>query len=295
MPSERYLDVTAIELPSTKNADEAANRPRERVPHTFCRLLPYPMRYLFAKRHLPVLAHFASSNVMLAFDYDGTLAPITNEPSRARLRGRTRRLLIAVARRYPCVVISGRRRDDVMKRLKGIPVGHVFGNHGLEPWGQDTAYAEQVREWVDHLERRLLSFSGLIVEDKTYSVAIHYRCVRQKRLVVQAINNAVLGLRGSRTMGGKQAVNLVARDAPNKGMALERARRLLACDCAVYVGDEETDEDAFRGPAPERLLSIRIGAARTSGAHYHLKSQGEIDSLLRMLVRLRPRESAGFD
>lgn len=249
------------------------------------------MRYLFAKRHLPALAHFASSNVMLAFDYDGTLAPIIRAPNRARLRGRTRRLLIAVARRYPCVVISGRRRDDVMKRLKGIPVGQVFGNHGLEPWAQDTAYAEQVREWVDHLEHRLPSFSGLIIENKTYSVAIHYRCVRQKRLVLQAINSAVLGLCGSRIMGGKQAVNLVALDAPNKGMALERARRLLACDCAVYVGDDETDEDAFRGSAPDRLLSIRIGAAQTSSAQYHLKSQDEMDSLLRMLVQLRPRES----
>ncbi len=73
----------------------------------------------------------------------------------------------------------------------------------------------------------------VIFENKTYTIAIHYRCVRQKRLVLQAVNNAVLGLCGSRIMGGKQAVNLVALDAPNKGMALERARRLLGCDCAV--------------------------------------------------------------
>lgn len=250
------------------------------------------MRYLLAKRHLAALAHFASSNVVLAFDYDGTLAPIANEPSRARLRDCTRRLLIAVAHRYPCVVISGRSRDDVTKRLKGIPVRHVFGNHGLEPWDQDIAYAKRVHEWVDHLARRLPSYPGLIIEDKTYSVAIHYRSVRQKRLVVQAINDAVLGLRGSRTVGGKQAVNLVPRDAPHKGMALERIRRLLACDRAVYVGDDDTDEDAFRVAPPERLLSIRIGATRTSSAHYYLKAQYEIDSLLRALVRLRPSRPA---
>lgn len=245
------------------------------------------MRHILAKRHLPTLAHFASSNVVLAFDYDGTLASITSEPARARLRARTRRLLIAVADRYPCVVISGRGRDDLMKRLEDIPVWDVFGNHGLEPWGQDPAYAKQVHEWVDHLERRLASYTGLIIEDKTYSVAIHYRCVRQKRLVLKAINDAVLGLRGSRAFGGKQVVNLVPRDAPHKGMALERARRLLACDCAIYVGDDDTDEDAFGVAPPERLLSIRVGATRTSGAHYYLKTQYEIDSLLRMLVRSR--------
>lgn len=253
------------------------------------------MRYLLAERHLPALAHIASSNVVLAFDYDGTLAPITNKPSRARLRDRTRRLLIAVAHRYPCVVISGRGRDDVTKRLKGIPVWHVFGNHGLEPWAQDPAYAKQVHEWVNHLGRRLSSYAGLIIEDKTYSVAIHYRCVRQKRLVVQAINDAVLGLHGSRVVGGKQAVNLVPRNAPHKGMALERARRLLACDCAVYVGDDDTDEDAFRVAPTERLLSIRIGATRTSGARYYLKTQYEMDSLLRTLLRLRPSRSATGD
>ena len=196
-----------------------------------------------------------------------------------------------MARRYPCVVISGRSRDDVTTRLKGISVRHVFGNHGLEPWGQDVAYAKRVRKWLDHLERRLSSYTGLTIEDKTYSVAIHYRSVRQKRLVVQAINDAILGLHGSRTIGGKQAVNLVPRDAPHKGMALERARRLLACDSAIYVGDDDTDEDAFRAAPPERLLSVRIGGTRKSGAHYYLKTQHEIDSLLRMLVRLRPTRS----
>jgi trehalose-6-phosphatase len=75
------------------------------------------MRHILAKRHLPTLAHFASSNVLLAFDYHGTLASITSQPARAHLRDRTRRLLIAVARRYPCIAISGRGRDDVEKRL----------------------------------------------------------------------------------------------------------------------------------------------------------------------------------
>jgi trehalose 6-phosphate phosphatase len=253
------------------------------------------MRYLLAKRHLPTLAHFASSHVMLAFDYDGTLAPITIEPSQAHLRARTRRLLSDVAQRYPCVVISGRRRDDVTNRLKGISVRDVFGNHGLEPWSQDVAYANRVRIWLAHLERRLPSCTGLIVEDKTYSVAIHYRAARQKRLVVQAINGAVLGLQGSRVLGGKEAVNLVPRNAPHKGRALERARRLLACNAVVYVGDDETDEDAFGAAPPERLLSVRIGAARTSRAHYYLKSQSEINALLRMLIRLRPSLAARLD
>jgi trehalose 6-phosphate phosphatase len=175
------------------------------------------MRYVLAKRHLPILLHFASSNVVLAFDYDGTLAPMTNEPNRARLRRRTRYLLTAVAQRYPCVVISGRRHDDVTRCLQGIPVWSVFGNHGLEPWGRNIAYPKRVREWLDHLERCLLSHSGLFVEDKTYSVTIHYRRVRQKRLVVQAINEVIDGLPESRVIGGKQAINLDAARCSTQG------------------------------------------------------------------------------
>jgi len=68
---------------------------------------------ILARRHAPALAHFASSNVLVAFDYDGTLAPITAHPERARIRERTRRLLVAAAIRYPCIVISGRGWSDV--------------------------------------------------------------------------------------------------------------------------------------------------------------------------------------
>jgi trehalose 6-phosphate phosphatase len=253
------------------------------------------MRYLLAKRHLPTLARFTSAQVMLAFDFDGTLAPITVEPSRAHLRARTRRLLVVVAQRYPCVVISGRGLDDVTGRVNGISVKDVLGNHGLEPWRRHVAYAKRVQEWLDHLERRLPPFTGLIVENKTYSVAIHYRSARQKRLVAHAINAAVRGLRGSRVVGGKQAVNLVPRTAPHKGRALERAQRLLGCDAAIYVGDDDTDEDAFRMAPPDRLLSVRIGATRKSGANYYLKNQYEIDFLLRTLIRLRPVPEAASE
>jgi trehalose 6-phosphate phosphatase len=247
------------------------------------------MRYLLASRHLSTLTHFASSAVVLTFDYDGTLAPITGNPGHARLRDRTRRLLIDAARRYPCVVISGRARDDVKALLRGVPVKHVIGNHGLEPWARSAVYVKRVRRWLDELERSLPPYAGVFIENKIYSLAIHYRHVqkKQKRLVIRAINEAVAGLTGSRTIGGKEVINVVPRSAPHKGMALERARRLLACDRAIYVGDDDTDEDVFSGAPPERLLSVRVGIRRSSNASYYLKTQLEIDALLSILVRLR--------
>src|SRR5689334_12151020 len=98
------------------------------------------MRYILAKRHHHVLARFGASNVVLAFDYDGTLAPFANTPGGARMRRSTERLLRAVAERYPCIIISGRARAAVGPLVSAIRIAHVSGNHGLEPWSAHAKY-----------------------------------------------------------------------------------------------------------------------------------------------------------
>lgn len=246
---------------------------------------------ILSKRHAKVLARFAASDVLVALDYDGTLAPIVGTPRKAQMRARTRRLLAAVAQRYPCVVISGRARDDVASRVD-VPVWHVSGNHGLEPWGEDPTYAARVRAWVRELRRRLTPLKGVVVEDKTYSVTVHYRRAKQKRRAMRAVAAAARALRGVRVVGGNEAVNLIPRGAPDKGEALEKARHLLACETAIYVGDDETDEDAFAAARPERLLAVRIGLGGRSRAKYRLKDQRQIDRFLRALLALRPQRRA---
>ena len=70
---------------------------------------------LFSRSHQLLLEMFASSNVLLAFDYDGTLAPLVNAPARATMRASTRRLLVHASKLYPCVVITGRAQADVTR------------------------------------------------------------------------------------------------------------------------------------------------------------------------------------
>ena len=254
--------------------------------------LSVPMFHILAKRHIHTLAEFASSNVLVAFDYDGTLAPIVSDPAVARMRPGTRRLLTAVARRYPCVVISGRARQDVVRRVGGIPVWHVSGNHGLEPWSEHEAYATRVRGWVRNLEASLSGCAGVVVEDKTYSVTVHYRNARRKRQAAMAIGKAVRRLRDARPLLGKDAISLVPRGSAHKGTALDRTRRLLVCDTAIYLGDDVTDEDAFGAGAPDRLLGIRVSPHARSRAGYYLRNQQEVDELLKALLALRPRRAA---
>jgi trehalose 6-phosphate phosphatase len=246
------------------------------------------MPYILDKRHQKTLAQFAASNVLLAFDYDGTLSAMAPTPERARMRTTTRRLLRAVAERYPCVIISGRRRADISRRIENIPLWHVAGNHGVEPWGENEIFASRVRAWTGPLKDQLAGFEGVILEDKTYSLTVHYRHARQKRRAVKAIRNAVDKLKGARIMGGNHAVNIVPRGAPDKGVALERVRNLLVCDTVVYVGDDDTDEDAFRAAHPDRLLAVRIGPKRGSRARHWLRSQDDMDEFLRKLLELRP-------
>jgi trehalose 6-phosphate phosphatase len=90
-------------------------------------------------------------------------------------------------------------------------------------------------------------------------------------------------MKGVRLVGGKLVVNLLPAGAPHKGLALEAARERFGCDTALYVGDDETDEDVFALDQPGRLLAIRVGRRRGSAAGYYLRNQREIDRVLRVL------------
>jgi len=248
------------------------------------------MRYLLSDESRGALEHFAWSNGAVVLDYDGSLAPITEEPAQAHMRPETRRLLDELIQLFPVAVISGRALADVVKMLDGAPVLWVVGNHGAE-WSElhaDTGKTEQrLRAWRQVLEERLGDIPGVVIEDKRLSLSVHFRRALDWRGAERAVRKVVSQLEGVRVLGGKQVVNLVPQGAPHKGMALERIRMMLGCDLALYVGDDDTDEDVFALQQPDRLLTIRVGASADSRADYFLRQQEEIDELLSILVELR--------
>lgn len=207
------------------------------------------------------------------------------------MRATTARLLNELASLYPCVVISGRARADVRSRLGAIPVQRVIGNHGVEPWQASSRLSAQVKPWRLSLERRLKTLPGVKVEDKTYSIAVHYRHSSEKTKARSAIARAVSTLGGARIIGGKQVVNVLPRAAHDKGMALLKERARLRCDTAIYVGDDDTDEDVFALADSARVLTIRVGPRPSSAASYSIRRQGDIDRLLRVLVGMRRKSS----
>lgn len=251
------------------------------------------MRDILSRANREVLRQFAWSNVLLAFDYDGTLAPIVVDPGRAAMRSSTRRLLAAGAARYPTIVISGRSRRDVRRWLQGVALKQIVGNHGIEPWQAQRPLLDEVARCLPVLDRCLSGLPGVRIENKSYSVSVHYRRSREKRKALAAILDASARLGAVRVIGGKQVVNILPEGAPHKGMALERERDRLGCDTAIYVGDDETDEDVFGLDQPGRLLSVRVSAKRSSRAVYCLRNQAAVDDLLAVLADLRPRALAG--
>jgi trehalose 6-phosphate phosphatase len=233
------------------------------------------------------LRRFASGRTLLAFDFDGVLAPIVASPRDAGLRRVTYRRLQVVAGLYPCVVLTGRAAGDVRNKLRGVPLRRVIGNHGAElaPTAQDLK--EQVATWSGPLERALARRPGIWVENKGLSLTVHYRAAPRAAQARRAILHAARALEQVRITGGKRVVNLLCRDAPHKGAALLQELERLRCDRAIFVGDDETDEDVF-ALGPSRVLAVRVGHRHASRAEYYLRDQREVDELLRHLEAYRP-------
>ena len=250
------------------------------------------MKNILSALHVELLAQIAWSRVLLAFDFDGTLAPIVQDRSAATMRPATRRRFARVCELYPCAVISGRSRSDVRRRLGVAAPRFVVGNHGVEFGATNGVYRDLVTSAQARLETALAGCRGLEVENKTYSLSIHYRKSRRRRQAREQIEFAVERLRlPMRTIHGKAVVNIVPAAAPHKGDALIRLRASAGADTALFVGDDLTDEDIFAIDQPGRLLTIRIGASRSSAANFYLRSQRDIDALLLLLARQRARHA----
>ena len=87
-------------------------------------------------------------------------------------------------------------------------------------------------------------------------------------------------------IGGARVFNVVPSGAPDKGTALLAMRQRLACGHAIYVGDDDNDEDVFRLAGREPLLAVRVGASPRTSAPYFVQDQAHMDDFLRLLADL---------
>lgn len=247
------------------------------------------MKYLLTTDALALLGQRVRAQTLLGFDFDGTLAPIMAQPDQVQMRSRTAALFGRVCRLYPCAVISGRSRSDVTARLAGAPVRYVIGNHGIEAGPEDMpSLTHPIARARALLGSALAEEHGVAIEDKHFSLSLHYRNAAHQRHAMAAILQALQVLPdGLRAVPGQMVINILPRDAPNKGDSLLRLRARENAAGALFVGDDVTDEDAFSADAPERLFGIRVGRSLASAARYFIRDQSEIDDLLAWLIAFR--------
>jgi trehalose 6-phosphate phosphatase len=252
------------------------------------------MRYLFSSAGHAAIDDAVAGKSLIGLDFDGTLSPIVPLPENAYVTQSVTRSLNALIGVAKVAIISGRSIDDMLRRIPSRPC-YLLGNHGMEglPGTQELcmharnltgAWVRQLREAEACEPVR----SGVVIEDKGCSMALHYRLSADRADARRRIEQWLALLSPQpRLIHGHCVINLLHPEAPDKGKAFGTLLALSGCKRAVYIGDDETDELVFR-TAPDNWLTVRVGYAMDSAAHYFLQQQAEVGMLLeKMASRLR--------
>ena len=254
------------------------------------------MKHAFSAEGKRALRETLARRVLLAFDFDGTLAPIVPRPEAASAPSAIAGRLAKLAALCPVAVISGRAIDDVRSRL-GFSPHYVIGNHGAEGWREDDAAQASLR--LDRVREHLavwhdrLAAVGVAVEDKRMSLALHYRTARSPTVARAAIDEFLKQeAEDVDTFGGKFVVNIVPRGAPDKSVALMSLVEHAGVETAVFLGDDVNDEVVFER-APPHWYTVLVGRGVVdSRARFFLDSQTLVATLLQDMLDLLERDAA---
>jgi trehalose-phosphatase len=251
--------------------------------------------------------------VLVATDFDGTLAPIVARPEAAAPLPQALAALATLARRRDLrvAVISGRALSDLRARCP-VPGAWYLGGHGNEtspalpaspgalPAALETApesAPDKAVTWraladaAERLRARLPEWPGARLETKPYSLALHFRQAPQWAEPIREAVSSLAGQSPLRVLFGRQIAELLPEDALNKGQALQRLRRRLGCDLAFYFGDDTTDEDVFH-LEDVHLVGVRVlhaeAANATTAAAFSVTSPREVAAALEAIAAALP-------
>ena len=231
-------------------------------------------------------------------DYDGTLTPIVENPDQAVMHEDMRAVVIELSRHCPIGIISGRDLRDVMEKVKIDSIVYA-GSHGFDIAGPSGLGSENQigMEFFPVLDRaekelsqELVSIQGVFVERKRFAIAIHYRRVDAEQ--VEAIEKVVdeVAARHSdlRKSYGKKIFELQPDIDWHKGKALLSLLSALKLDkedvLPFYIGDDVTDEDAFRELSGWGIGIVVRDKTYETAADYSLKCPDEVREFLLKLI-----------
>ncbi len=242
------------------------------------------------------------------FDFDGTLSPFVPDRTEARLHRECERMLRFLARSPwdRVAVLSSRTLDDVASR---IPVPGVFigGSSGLE-WrfpgghriGPGTASEELLegkRAEISSLLKEMASIPGVEIEDKRWSVAIHYRnasprSFRKRTSLLQRLRDRA----EIKLYRGHEVVEVQLVPGGSKSSGVRRLCRIAEWDPSreriVYAGDDENDAVAIRWVLSRGGAGIVVGTRITVPHARQMEGPAELAKTVRELEDIAPERTA---
>jgi len=200
----------------------------------------------------------APERAAILLDVDGVLAPIVLRPEDARVPDETRAEVERLAARYAVVAcVSGRTSADA-ERLVGVPGVVYLGSHGLE-------LAPEAEEWRGRMHR-FASGVDWPVEDKGLTVSFHYRGLPDEEAARAQLEQVAEDARAQGLLArfGRKVLELRPPIQADKGTAVQALLTDRGLRRALYIGDDTTDLDGFRG-LDGLELGIRVAASSPEG------------------------------
>jgi trehalose 6-phosphate phosphatase len=250
----------------------------------------------------------AAPHLLVACDFDGTIAPIVPRPEDATLADELRLLLrwLSLRGRLTLALVSGRSLEDLRRRV-GLDGVYYCGNHGLEIEGPGFAWSNAhaldhrgaLATAVAELRRNAEGIPGVIIEDKLLTATIHWRMVpdESRDALREMVAAAVESRPGLRLAHGKAIWEIRPRVDWDKGSAIRHLlqRQGLSTAEAVCLGDDDTDESAFRA-LPDGV-TLRVGGSTVeTAARYRLNDVPDASAFLFCLLNARiGARSSAFD
>ncbi len=257
-------------------------------------------------RFAEIVSRVGHTQPIVFLDYDGTLTPIADRPELAVLSPGMRQTLRLLSRQCPVGIISGRDREDVTA-LVDVETLIYAGSHGFDIAGPDglhirhevgTQFSSTLDRAEAALRDRVRPIVGAVIERKKFSIAVHYRLVDPA--MVPQVEHAVLQVLSDfpplRRSEGKKVFELQPRVEWNKGQAilwlLQELKWKEKKYYPLYIGDDVTDEDAFRALADIGVGIVVEEGYRFSLAQYALQDPHEVREFLMRLSHDRERAQA---
>ena len=248
-----------------------------------------------------------AGSVLLCLDFDGTLAPIVDEPMLAKLPAETRETLneLAALDDVTIAIVSGRALNDVKARI-GLSELIYAGNHGLEIQGPGLSFEHpiadglrgKVRLVTERVAAKAVSLDGVEIESKGLSSSVHFRrSSRAAQIELELVIREIIADDDPdiAITPGKMVHEIRPRTGWDKGTAVVWIREHLGGnrDLPIVLGDDMTDESAFA--AFDDAITICVDPRMATAAKYQLENPDEVRQFLDWVGHVRRNRSASPD